>query len=101
MWNLIVSRTVPSVMCQLWDANSESNFFGTLSIRKHEGGLPACSTAQGPVCTYTPLAVVSHARKTLRVSTTATDSANSDVSSKEGAVFGTVHMNNCSIKLKQ
>jgi hypothetical protein len=36
---------------------------------------------------YTPLAVVSHTCKTLRISTTATVSANFDVSSKEGAVI--------------
>jgi hypothetical protein len=39
---------------------------------------------------YTSLAVVSRARKTLRVSANATDSANSDISSKEGAVIGAV-----------
>jgi hypothetical protein len=38
----------------------------------------------------TPLAVVSRARRTLRVSTTATDNVNLDVSSKEGAVIGAV-----------
>jgi hypothetical protein len=43
-----------------------------------------------PLQTYTPLAVVSHARKTPHVSTTATDSANSDVSSKEGAVLHSI-----------
>jgi hypothetical protein len=40
--------------------------------------------------TYTPLTVVSRARKTLRVSTTATDCANSNVTSKEGDVIGAV-----------
>jgi hypothetical protein len=39
---------------------------------------------------YTPLAVVSRTCKTLHVSTTATDRANSDVSSKEGAVIAAV-----------
>jgi hypothetical protein len=39
---------------------------------------------------YTPLAVVSRARKTLRVSTTATIAQILDVSSKEGAVIGAV-----------
>jgi hypothetical protein len=37
---------------------------------------------------YTPLAVVSHARKTLRVSTTATIAQIPELSSKEGAVIG-------------
>jgi hypothetical protein len=41
-----------------------------------------------PACT--PLAVVSRARKPIRVSTTATDSANSDILSKEGTVIGAV-----------
>jgi hypothetical protein len=73
------------------------------------------------VYSYTPLAVVSRARKTLRVSTTATIAQIPDVSSKDGAVIGAVlsmrkfhrghhlhptHMNNCRIneitnKLKQ
>jgi hypothetical protein len=40
--------------------------------------------------TYTPLAVVSRARKTLRVSTTATIAQIPAVSSKEGTVIGAV-----------
>jgi hypothetical protein len=43
-----------------------------------------------PNPTYTPLAVVSHARKTIRVSTTATIAQIPAVSSKEGAVIGAV-----------
>jgi hypothetical protein len=39
---------------------------------------------------YTPLAVVSRARKTLRVSTTAGIAQIPAVESKEGAVFGAV-----------
>jgi hypothetical protein len=39
---------------------------------------------------YTPLAVVSRARKTVRVSTTATIAQIPAVSSKEGAVIGAV-----------
>jgi hypothetical protein len=39
---------------------------------------------------YTPLAVVSRARKTLRVSTTAGIAQIPDVSSKDGAVIGAV-----------
>jgi hypothetical protein len=41
-------------------------------------------------CSYTPLAVVSRARKTLRVWTTATIAQITGVSSKEGAVIGAV-----------
>jgi hypothetical protein len=63
-----------------------------------------------PTVYYTPLAVVSRARKTLRVSTTATIAQIPTISSKDGAVIGAVlstrkfhrghhwhqtHMNNC------
>jgi hypothetical protein len=41
-------------------------------------------------CDYTPLAVVSRARKTLRVSTTTGIAQIPAVSSKEGAVIGAV-----------
>jgi hypothetical protein len=65
---------------------------------------------------YTPLAMwfIVPARLYARVSTTARDRANSDVSSKEGAVIGAVlstrksessgdirHMNNCRINVSQ
>jgi hypothetical protein len=49
---------------------------------------------------YTLLAVVSRARKTLRVSTTATIAQISAVSSKEGAVIGAVlRLGNIQVKI--
>jgi predicted transcriptional regulator len=49
---------------------------------------------------YTPLAVVSRARKSLRVSTTATISQIPVVSLKDGAVIGTVLSTQVNISAK-
>jgi hypothetical protein len=52
--------------------------------------LPDHRYAEGHLLAYAPLAVVSRARKTLRVSTTATLAQIPAVSLKEGAVIGAV-----------
>jgi hypothetical protein len=75
-----------SIKCRLvkWDHSVRYCLDASIDVAESQ------SVIRFHVFNYTPLAVVSRARKTLRVSTTATIAQITDVSSKEGAMIGAV-----------